>query len=128
MSRADDTNKMAQNMVKSFDVRRDLDAARNAAVTKAKKAVANFEKSSGKKVDSSHHVVSNYPTNDPCLQVVDYVLWALQRLYEKQEDRYFNYLSEKFVRIIDLDDKRKKDYGVYYDKRNPLTVEKIKDS
>ena len=70
------------------------------------KAVANFEKSSGKRVKSSNHVVSNYPTNDPCLQVIDYLLWAVQRLYERYEDRYFNYVFDKYVRIIDLDDKR----------------------
>ena len=92
------------------------------------KAVANYEKFSGRKVESSHHVISNYPTNDPCLQVIDYLLWAVQRLYERHEDRYFNFLSEKYVRIIDLDDKRKKDYGVYYDSRNILTAQKIKDS
>ena len=92
------------------------------------KAVANFEKSSGKKIKSSNHVVSNYPTNDPCLQIIDYLLWAVQRLYERHEDRYFNYLSEKYIRIIDLDDKRERDYGVYYDQRNPLTAQKIKDS
>ncbi len=92
------------------------------------KAIANFEKSSGRKVESSNHVVSNYPTNDPCLQIIDYLLWAVQRLYEKHEDRYFNYLFDKYVRIIDLDDKSNKDYGVYYDKRNVLTVQKIEDS
>ncbi|MBF8275138.1 MAG: hypothetical protein HW390_211 [Candidatus Brocadiaceae bacterium] len=92
------------------------------------KAIRNFEKTSGKTVHSLHQVSSNYPSNEPCLQVIDYFLWALQRLYERHEDRYFNYLREKFIRIIDLDDKRFKDYGVYYDSRNVLTVSKRKDS
>lgn len=92
------------------------------------KAILNFEKTFGKKVSVSHHVASNYPSNAPCLQVVDYFLWALQRMYERYEDRFFNYLKDKFARIIDLDDKRIKDYGVYYDVKNELTLEKIKDS
>ncbi len=92
------------------------------------KATTNFEKTSGKVVSSSHKVASNYPSNEPCLQIIDYCLWALQRLYERYEGRYFNYLKEKFIRIIDLDDKRFREYGLYYDKKNELTVDKIKDS
>jgi len=92
------------------------------------KAMANFEKKYGRVVASINNVSSNYPSNEACLQITDYFLWALQRIYERLEDRYFNYLKEKFSRIIDLDDKRFKDYGSYYDERNALTVEKIKDS
>jgi starvation-inducible outer membrane lipoprotein len=29
-----------------------------------------------------------YPTTEPALQAVDYFLWALQRTYEKREDRF----------------------------------------
>lgn len=36
MSRAYETSKMAENIMKSFDVRRDTDAARHTAVTKGK--------------------------------------------------------------------------------------------
>ncbi len=92
------------------------------------KAITNFEKTSGTVVNSSHKVASNYPSNESFLQIIDYCLWALQRLYERHEDRYFNYLKEKFLRAIDIDDKRSKEYGVYYDQRNELTVDKIKDS
>ncbi len=41
------------------------------------KATTNFEKTSGKIVSSSHKVASNYPSNEPCLQIIDYYLWAL---------------------------------------------------
>lgn len=92
------------------------------------KAVSNFEKTYQKSVKASHKVASNFPSEEPCLQIIDYFLWALQRLYERYEDRYFNYVKEKFVRVIDLDDKRFNDYGVYYNKQNELTVNKIKDS
>ncbi|MDH4028318.1 MAG: hypothetical protein OEU95_05770, partial [Nitrospirota bacterium] len=99
-----------------------------ALMSELSKAVSNFEKSFGKVVTSSNHVSSNYPSNESCLQVIDYFMWALQRLYERFEDRYFNFVKEKFVRIIDLDDKRTKAYGVYYDARNELTVDKLEDS
>lgn len=104
-------------------------SARNKALTEElQKARRNFEKSIGRSVSTQSHVASNYPSNEPCLQIIDYALWALQRLYEKHEERYFEFIRDKFVRIIDLDDKREKGYGVYYDKRNKLTVDKIKDS
>ncbi len=51
------------------------------------KSAANFEKIFKKVVNSSHIVASNYPSNEPCLQVIDYFLWSLQRLYERYEDR-----------------------------------------
>ena len=31
----------------------------------------------------------------PLLQASDYVLWAIQRAYEKGDFRYYNYLREK---------------------------------
>ncbi|MGR3179311.1 MAG: DUF3800 domain-containing protein [Candidatus Anammoxibacter sp.] len=92
------------------------------------KAKSNFKKTYGKPVISITKVASNYPSNESCLQITDYCLWALQRLYERDQERYFDYLRDKFIRVIDLDDKRFNGYGVYYDRRNELTIEKIKDS
>lgn len=101
---------------------------RNEALTNAlMRARQNFENTHDKRIDSIVHVAANYPSDEPALQIIDYGLWALQRLYERGEERHFDFLRDKFVRIIDLDDKRQKDYGVYYDARNPLTAEKIKN-
>ncbi len=51
------------------------------------------------------------------------LLWALQRLYERGEDRYWEYVSEKVSLVHDVDDTRNNEYGEYYTKRNPLTVD-----
>jgi hypothetical protein len=67
------------------------------------------------------------PRKTPCLQAADYFLWALQRLYEKGEDRYWDYVASKASLVHDVDDNRTKDYGVYYTRENPLTAEKRKD-
>ena len=102
---------------------------RNTALTHAlQRAKYNFKKDHFMEGDSDDHIDSNYPSHEPLLQVIDYGLWALQRLYERLEMRYFDFIKNKFVRIMDLDDKREKDYGVYYDERNVLTAEKIKNS
>lgn len=66
------------------------------------------------------------PSDEAGLQVIDYFLWALQRFYERGDDRYFNYLASHYSRIMDFDDKRSgKDYGKWYNDGNPLTKEKI---
>ncbi len=59
------------------------------------------------------------------LQAVDYFIWALQRLYERDEDRYLNYLWDAFGHVHDIDDTRKTDYGVYYTQNKPLTLEAL---
>lgn len=66
------------------------------------------------------------PPQSAGLQAVDYFLWALQRAYERLEFRYFDFLSEKISLVHDIDDTRKRDYGEYYTRDNPLTAEKCK--
>ena len=59
------------------------------------------------------------------LQVVDYYLWALQRMYERREDRFFESLRPAYRLIMDLDDTGSKPYGEWYTYENPLTLEKM---
>ena len=60
------------------------------------------------------------------LQAVDYRLWALQRLYERGEDRYVQLLWPSFGVVHDLDDTRSNRYGVYYTKGKPLSAAAVK--
>jgi hypothetical protein len=66
-------------------------------------------------------VIPNTPQNNACLQATDYFLWALQRLYEKGEERYISYLWQSFRLVQDIDDRRSANYGVYYTEKKPLT-------
>lgn len=103
--------------------------ARNEALQAAlERAAENFAQTMGLPKNIRCRATSTQPHVEPCLQAVDYYLWALQRLYERHEDRFFKTVSHQFVRVIDFDDKREKSYGVYYDERNKLTVDKIKRS
>ena len=54
------------------------------------------------------------------LQAADYLLWALQRLYERGEDRFVELMWAKFRLVHDVDDTRERQYGVYYTQRKPL--------
>ena len=57
------------------------------------------------------------------LQAVDYVLWALQRHYERDESRYAELVWDKVVEIEDLDRIEGGRTGVVYNKKRPLIVD-----
>ena len=54
---------------------------------------------------------------------VDYFVWALQRLYERGEERYLAYLWKAVRLVHDTDDRREAGYGVSYTQSKPLTAE-----
>lgn len=70
-------------------------------------------------------IIAKSSNTDAGLQAVDYFLWALQRFYERREDRYLDFLWGKFRLVHDLDDVRYAKYGVYYSKTKPLTLEAL---
>lgn len=76
----------------------------------------------GRERPASIRVVPRHPYEEGGLQAVDYFLWAVQRLYERGEDRYLTLLWDKVGVIHDVDDKRQNRYGVYYNKKRPLTA------
>lgn len=63
-----------------------------------------------------------------CLQAVDYFLWALQRLYESGEERYFGVVRPQCSLVMDIDDTRETQYGIYYTKTRPLSLAALNDS
>jgi len=82
------------------------------------------------------HVVVNEATIRvwPCpshrcasLQAADYFLWALQRLYERGEDRYLGVLWPKVSLVMDVDDTREAEYGTYYTQKRPLSLAALED-
>ena len=84
-------------------------------------AKLNFFKKWNIESNSLTQVIASTPEKSGGLQATDYFLWALQRLYERKEDRYIEYLWDSFRLVQDLDDIRIKEYGVYYTQKNPLT-------
>lgn len=100
---------------------------RNIALTHAiETAKRNFESVFGKKSDKQVVIQSAYSHEFAGLQVIDYYLWALQRLYERKEIRFFESIRDDFRLIMDLDDKRNNKYGEWYSDSNKLELKKIK--
>jgi hypothetical protein len=62
------------------------------------------------------------PTTEPLLNVADYFCWAVQRVFEKGELRYYDFLSAKISTVIDLyDSANYSGYKNYYGPKHPLT-------
>lgn len=99
---------------------------RESLASALKTAKNKFNKKWGKDYNSSIIIDVKKSSDEIGLQVIDYYLWALQRLYEQKEDSFFMSLAQNYSLIVDLDDKRKREYGEWYSKKNPLTLEKIK--
>ena len=93
------------------------------AISKAKR---NCEAAWGISADRPTATASAYPSESAGLQVIDYYLWAVQRLFERGEDRFFTLLASQYRLIMDLDDQRNRPYGEWYSDRNPLELGKIK--
>ena len=100
----------------------DRNVALRMAIELAKR---EFEARWRKGIDRPTTVSSSTPSEETCLQIADYYLWALQRMVERREDRFFNVVAGNFRLILDRDDERRNGYGEYYNARNPVSLEKL---
>jgi len=102
------------------------DRSRTEALRRAlEQARANFRRKYRVESTAPIEILAAAPADVPGLQAVDYFLWALQRLYERREDRYWEYVADRVSLVQDVDDTRNAEYGTYYTKRNPLSVERL---
>lgn len=97
----------------------DRTAALRAAIGVARH---RFEEKFGVARSSSISVVASTPAQSSGLQAVDYLLWGLQRLYERGEDRYWQFTWPLVRLVVDVDDKRRHEYGEYFTQNNPLSL------
>lgn len=75
------------------------------------------------KIHSNTSIQSQVPTGEPCLQVIDYMNWAIYRVFVKREMRYYNFIKEKVSFVWDTYDTNYPKN--FYSKTNELNVEKI---
>lgn len=66
-------------------------------------------------------------TSEPLLNIADYFCWSIQRVFEKGETRYYDYLNDKIKIVVDIYDEEAAKTGKnIYTTANPLTVENKK--
>lgn len=80
---------------------------------------ARFETQWNRSVESNIRVTASTPQHSVCLQAADYFLWALQRFYERGEDRFLQLMWPKVSLVHAVDETESKPYGEYYTKKKP---------
>lgn len=98
---------------------RSRNTAFRAALGQASKA---FERSFGFPHPATNEVISSTPPKCVSLQAVDYYLWALQRFYERREERFLESIWHQVGEIHDLDRIADGKRGVFYTKKRPLNL------
>lgn len=91
--------------------------------TAIERAEARFERDFGSKRSAEVSILASTPPESAGLQAVDYCLWALQRHYERGEDRYIELIWDKVVEIEDMDRIEGGRKGVVYNRNRPLIVD-----
>ncbi len=84
--------------------RRGNKAKQHALRAAVEAGVAAFRKKYPGALTTSVAVETALSADDPLLQAADYALWAVQRVYERGEMRYFKFLASKFEMVWDIYD------------------------
>ena len=87
-------------------------------------AINVFERKWGVKNDSEIKIFPMSSVGEPCLQIIDYMNWAVQRAFIKGDDRYIKFLEDKISMICDVYDSDNYP-NIYYNKRNKFNINKI---
>jgi hypothetical protein len=87
-------------------------------------AVLAFENKTSRKIDTVTKISIQIHSDEPGLQVIDYMNWAVQRAYVKKEIRYLDFVRDKISFICDIYDFEKYPNN-FYSKKNEFNLEKI---
>lgn len=123
-------SKLFQNQLHSsskniiyFSVR--TNRARQAPLEAAiKNAIGAFESKWKTAVNSEIQIYPQRPQAEFCLQVIDYVIWTIQRAFVKREDRYYKFIKDKISLIADIYE-YSANKNTYYTRRNIFDLKKI---
>lgn len=88
-------------------------------------AVSKFENKREHRNEGNIRIFLQQPSHETLLQVIDYVLWTVFRVYEKNEFRYFDFLRGKIKLVHDIFDvEGNQFFGTFYSDKNPLEQKK----
>ena len=85
--------------------------------------IARFEAKWKTNIKSEFSVYSQTPPSEMCLQVVDYMNWAVYRAFVNREMRYFHLTESKISFLVDLYDTKNYPHN-FYSRENPFDIEK----
>ncbi len=87
-------------------------------------ATLNFEAKHKIKVETANEIFIQVPSDEPCLQIADYMNWAVQRAFIKSDMRYYNFVKDKVSFICDIYDFDRYPKN-FYSKANAFDIKKI---
>ena len=87
-------------------------------------AKTSFELKKKTKISTRINVQAQTPEGEPCLQVIDYMNWAIQRAYIRGETRFISVVESKLKYLVDVYDTAKYPNN-FYSKANKFEVNKI---
>ncbi len=66
------------------------------------------------------------PLTEPLLNMADYFCWAVQRVFERGETRYYDFINDKISLVVDIyDTDNYSGNRNYYNKNNKLSNSNI---
>lgn len=83
-----------------------------------------FEEKWSTQVSSTSEQFAQSPSDEPCLQIIDYMNWAVQRAFIRGEERYLRFVEDKVSFIVDIYDFKKYPKN-FYNAKNKFDVNKI---
>ena len=85
--------------------------------------IARFEWKWKTNVKSEFLIHSQTPPSEMCLQVIDYMNWAVYRAFVSREMRYYRLVENKVSFLVDLYDTKNYPRN-FYSRENPFDIEK----
>lgn len=83
-----------------------------------------FERKWRMTIDSRIQIFAQSPSGEPCLQIADYMNWAVQRAFQKGDDHYYKFVEEKVSFLVDIYDFARYPEN-FYNRKNPFLINKM---
>ena len=88
-----------------------------------KKGIADFERKWNTTIKSQYQLFSQTPPSEMCLQITDYMNWAVYQAYVKRTMRFYKLVESKVSFLLDLYDIAQYPKN-FYSRDNPFDIEK----
>ena len=85
--------------------------------------ISRFEQRWGKQIGTVVSVTPQTAVGEPCLQVVDYMNWAVYRAFVRQGMRYYQFVEDKVSLLVDLYDTARYPHN-WYSRDNRFDIAK----
>jgi len=87
-------------------------------------AISAFEHRSNRVISTNRFIHAQTPSGEPCLSIIDYMNWAVQRAFVRGDMKYYDIIRSKISLVVDLYEPNTSK-SRYYNRKNPFDIKKI---